>query len=222
MTALAWVVQAPEFTRDFPLAQCTFDATGRTPYWVLEPGHALTLEGKGTRLVITVLDQTEKVAGISTRVVEERESENGKLVEVSRNFFAICRETSSVFYFGEDVDIYKDGKLTGHEGAWRHGSRGATAGLMMPGLPLVGARYHQEFAPGIAMDRAEITAVGAKLRTPYGMLDRVVITRESSPIEPGSTGTKAYAPGIGIVRDDDLLLTSVKPAPTSTRGRHAP
>jgi hypothetical protein len=202
--------QEPSFTRDFPLSDCTFATTGRTPYWVLTPGYALTLEGKGTRLVITVLDQVQKVGGVDTRVIEERETENGKLVEVSRNFFAICRENGGVFYFGEDVDIYKDGKITGHEGAWRHGTGGAHAGLMMPGLPLVGSRYYQEVAPGVAMDRAEVTAVGAQLKTPYGALTGVVMTRETTPLEPGASEIKAYAPGIGIVRDADLMLTAVK------------
>jgi len=210
VTLPAWLPQGPQYTRHFPIATCTFTATGRTPYWVLEPGHTLELQGKDTHLTITVLDATETVGGITARVVEERETEKGALVEVSRNYFAICKENNSVFYFGEDVDIYKNGKITSHEGAWRHGTGGATAGLMMPGLPLLGARYQQEVARGVAMDRAEITGVGEKLRTPYRVLDSVVVMRESSPLEPGASEIKAYAPGIGIVRDADLLLVSVK------------
>jgi len=202
------------FTREFPLSQCTFSTTGRTSHFVLEPGHTLNLkDGKGVELTITVLDATESVGGITTRVVEERETENGTLVEISRNYFAICDGNKSVFYFGEAVDNYKAGKVINHNGSWRHGSNGATAGLMMPGLPLEGARFYQEVAPKVAMDRAEITATEGKLRTPYGALEHVVETRESSPLEPGAVELKAYAPGIGIVRDADLLLVSVKPAP---------
>jgi hypothetical protein len=210
VTLPAWLPQASQYTRSFPITSCTFATTGKTPYWVLEPGYTLELQGKDTHLIITVLDKTETVGGIATRVVEERETEKGALVEVSRNYFAICKENSSVFYFGEDVDIYKNGKITGHEGAWRHGTGGATAGLMMPGIALLGARYHQEVAPGVAMDRAEITGVGETLQTPYGAIQGVVVTRESSPLEPGATEIKAYAPGIGIVRDADLLLVSMK------------
>lgn len=203
--------QSTEFTRAFPLATCTFTATGRTPYVVLEPGHTLVLaDGKGVQLTITVLDRTENVGGVVTRVVEERQVEKGQLVEVSLNYFAICAESQSVFYFGESVDNYKDGKIINHDGAWRHGTAGATAGLMMPALPLLGARYHQEVAPGVAMDRAEITEVHGRLRTPHGMLTNVVVTRESTPLEPGVFEVKAYAPGIGIVRDAELLLVSVK------------
>ncbi len=148
-------------------------------------------DGKGVQLTITVLDRTENVGGVVTRVVEERQIEKGQLV-------------------GEAVDNYKNGKIVNHDGAWRHGTGGATAGLIMPALPLLGARYYQEVAPGVAMDRAEVTAVNSRLRTPYGALDNVLITRESTPMEPGVFEVKAYAPGIGIIRDAELLLVSVK------------
>ena len=66
-----------------------------------------------------MLDDTEMVDGIETRVVEEREYEDGKLVEISLNFFAMANETGDVFYFGEDVDDYADGEVVGHGGQWR-------------------------------------------------------------------------------------------------------
>lgn len=45
-------------------------------------------------MIKEILDKVE----ILTRVVEEREWKNGKLIEVSRNFFAICDRTKDVFY----------------------------------------------------------------------------------------------------------------------------
>ena len=81
-----------------------------------------------------------------TRVVEERETKGSQVVEVSRNFFVICKRTNNVYYFGEDVDIYRDGKIVGHDGAWLAGEGGARFGLAMPGSPLLGARYYQEIA----------------------------------------------------------------------------
>lgn len=199
-----------EFTRQFALSQCTFATTGRTPYFVLEAGHTLVLKNdKRDQLTVTVLDRTDVVGGVTARVVEERHVEGGALIEVSLNYFAICAENKSVYYFGEAVDNYKNGKIENHNGAWRHGTAGATAGLAMPALPLLGARYYQEVAPGSAMDRAEIMSLDAKLRTPFGALDNVLITKESSPLEPGVTEFKSYAPGVGLVRDGDLLLVSV-------------
>jgi hypothetical protein len=39
-----------------------------------------------------------------------------KKVEISRNYFAMCKPTSNAIYFGEDVDIYEDGEIVSHEG----------------------------------------------------------------------------------------------------------
>jgi hypothetical protein len=198
------------FTRNFPLERCTFVDHGTNPYFILVPGHRLVLENEdeeeSTQLVITVLTDTKLIAGISTRVVEERETEDGELTEVSRNYFAICSENNSVFYFGEDVDFYEDGEIVNHDGSWLHGQRDARAGLIMPGLPLLGARYFQEVAPGVALDRAEIVDLQASLRTPLRRFTNVLVTEESTPLEPGVTELKFYAPGIGLIRDADLLL----------------
>ncbi len=40
------------------------------------------------------------VDGVVTRIVEERETEKGHLVEISRNFFALDPSTGDVCYFG--------------------------------------------------------------------------------------------------------------------------
>src|ERR1043166_7874851 len=54
----------------------TLDVTN--PFFPLPVGHQLVLDGNedggAVRVVITVLDQTEIVAGVPTRVVEERET----------------------------------------------------------------------------------------------------------------------------------------------------
>ena len=194
------------WTQNFDVAAADWTDRGRNPYFILEPGYALTLEHGSERLVITVLDDTRVVAGVTTRVVEERETSSGELVEVSRNFYALDRRTNSVFYFGEDVDMYKNGKVVAHDGAWTAGQNGARFGLMMPGLPLLGAKYYQEVAPKIAMDRAEIVALAETLKTPAGTFTHVLRTTETTPLEPGVRETKSYAPGIGLIKDGDLLL----------------
>ena len=78
---------------------------------MLEPGFQQTYTGGDGRLVITVLDQTELVDGVTTRVVEERESKGSALVELSRNFYAIDPASQDVYYFGEDVDEYSNGAV---------------------------------------------------------------------------------------------------------------
>lgn len=203
------------FTQEFRIEEREFSTTGRNPYLILEPGYRLTLEGEdeGEAIVlqITVLDETEVVDGVVTRVVEERETVDGVLAEVSRNFFAICTKTNDVFYFGEDVDNFDDeGNFVDHDSAWRAGVDDARPGVVMPGLALLGARYHQETAPGEAMDRAEIQSLTETQETAAGTFEHCLKIEESTPLEPGVVEYKVHAPGIGLVRDADLTLTEVE------------
>ncbi len=172
----------------------------------LVPGYQLVLEEGQDRVTITVLDETKTVDGVETRVVEERETKNGKPVEISRNYFAISKRTNSVYYFGEDVDEYRDGKVVGHGGSWLAGVDGAHFGLMMPGLPLLGAKYYQEVAPGKAMDRAEIIGLQEVRKTPAGEFKNCLKTLETTPLEPATKEFKLYAPGIGQAQEGSLKL----------------
>lgn len=197
------------FQDSFDLSNRELATTGRNKYFILEPGYQLVLEGKDgaetVQLTVTVLNETKKIGDIETRVVEERETADGKLIEISRNFFAICKKTGSVFYFGEEVDMVKDGKVVSHEGAWLHGENGARAGMMMPGDPILGASYYQEVAPKVAMDRGRIVGVDAALTTPGGKFNGCLEVQEENPLDREKE-IKTHAPGIGLVQDENLLL----------------
>ena len=198
--------EGEEWTTTFSVAPDEWASTGRNPWFSLQPGDQSTFEGDGGRLVITVLDATRRVDGVETRVVEEREWDEGELQEVSRNFYALSRRTNGVFYFGEEVDIYEHGQLARHEGAWASGEKGARFGLMMPGEPLLGARYYQEQAPGEAMDRAEVVSLADTLATPAGTFSNCLKVEETTPLEPQSHEQKLYAPGVGLIKDGPMLL----------------
>lgn len=193
--------------KEFGIPERALVPTGRNPYFILEPGFRLILESSTEKVWITVLDETKEVEGVITRVVEEREWKKGKLIEVSRNFFAIDPETGDAFYFGEDVDMYKDGKIKSHEGAWLAGRNGAKPGMIMPGKPRVGMKYYQELAPGAAMDRAEVISLDETLQTPAGAFTHCLRTKESSALNFFEKEYKTYAPGIGLIQDQKLLLT---------------
>jgi hypothetical protein len=199
-----------EYTESFRAEDCTFSSTGRNPFFILEPNYQLVLAGgdasEAAEVIITVLNETRQVNGTETRVIEERESIDGELVEISRNFFAICEETNSVFYFGEEVDDYENGNLISHEGAWLAGEDANRAGVIMPGTILLGARYYQEIAPNVAVDRAEIIDMGEVIQTPSGDFSDTLITRETNPLEPDVAELKYYAAGIGLIQEEDLML----------------
>ncbi|MCO6486833.1 MAG: hypothetical protein J5I98_00380 [Phaeodactylibacter sp.] len=192
---------------EFGLSNRTLTTTGRNDYFILEPGFQLVLESKTEKLTVTVLDEAKEVDGVTARIVEEREWKNGELIEISRNFFAIDEKTKDVFYFGEDVDMYNGGKVASHDGAWLAGKDGARAGLIMPGKPKVGMRYYQEIAKGVAMDRAEVLKLDDHLDTPAGSFSNCLLTKEGSALNPFEMEFKTYAPGIGLLQDEKLLLT---------------
>lgn len=199
--------------QEFRISERTLVPTGRNDFFILEPGFQIVLEGNtglfgmtNEKLVITVLDETKMVDGVLTRVVEEREWKNDELYEVARNFFAIDSTTGDVFYFGEDVDFYNDGKIVGHKGAWLAGKNNANAGLIMPGSQVVGMKYYQEMAPSIAMDRAEIVSLNEVLETPAGSFSKCLKTKEGTALNLFEKEYKTYASGIGLIQDQNLLL----------------
>ena len=73
------------------------------------------------------------------------------LIEVPMKLSStIDKTTNAVYDFGEDVDIYKGGKVVGHEGAWlyrgwwghiRHDDAGEAQGC--------GSKFQQEVAPRV-------------------------------------------------------------------------
>jgi len=190
--------------------KCTYQPNGRNTFFILEPGYQLTLKGKEDNeevvLVITVLNETKKVGGIETRVVEENESVNGKTVEISRNYFAVCKETKDVYYFGEDVDIYKDGKIVGHEGSWLAEGGINKPGIAMQGKIVIGSKYLQEVAPGVAMDKGEIVSDKETMNAPAGNFTNCLKVKETNALKPGEKEYKFYAPNVGLIKDDKLTL----------------
>jgi hypothetical protein len=196
----------------FNLEDCDFSSTGANDYFILEPGHQLVLQGQDEgvdlELIITVTNDTRVVDGVETRVVEERESEDGEIVEISRNYFAVCGPANDVFYFGEETDIYENDEIVSHAGAWLAGVDNATAGLIMPGNPQVGMKYYQEVAPGVAEDRAEVISLSQTANVPAGRFQNVLKTEETTPLEPDELENKFYAPGVGLIMEEELKLVS--------------
>lgn len=196
----------------FKVEKKGLSATGVNRYFILRPGHTLWYEHGKDTLVTTVLNETKKIHGVDTRVVEDRETKNGQLSELTRDYFAIDEKTRDVYYFGEDVDEYRKGKVTGHSGAWLSGINGAQFGLMMPGSPEIGQKFYQEVAPEVAMDRAEVVSAGESVMTPAGVFSDCIRIRETNPLEKGSPEYKWYAPGVGMVKDGEFVLVKWRSA----------
>lgn len=205
--------QNESWTNSFNLKECIFSTTGMNPYFILQPGYQLVFAGmednEPLNTTVTVLNETKAVGdGIMTRVVEEKaiDGQTGALKELTKDYFAICNQTNSVFYFGEDVDNYENGRLLDHEGSWLHGSDNARAGLIMPGTILLGSRYYQEIAPGTAMDKSEIVSMNQTLNVPAGNFSGVITMKETNDLEPSVEEDNMHAPGVGQIIDNKLEL----------------
>ena len=211
-TLMATMLFQDSFRKDFNVPIQRFKTTGSARYFVLEPGYTLNYQGKEdggtTDLKIVVLDKTKTVDGVETRIIEEKETHDGKLVEISRNFFAIDSQTSDVYYFGEEVDIYKNGKIVNHGGAWLSGKDGAHYGMFVAGHQTVGDKYYQELAANKAMDQVTNASVSEVVKTPAGTFKNCLKLKETTPLEKGLVEYKLFAPGIGLIVDNHVKLTS--------------
>ena len=73
----------------------------------------------------------------------------------------------------------------------------------MPAAPAVGDVYRQEFMPNVAEDVGRVVATGVTISVAYGTFHNCVKTMDGSPLEPGNFEYKYYAPGVGLVAEED-------------------
>ena len=159
---------------------------------------------------MTVTSDTKKVMGVECVVVDDKEWEDGKLIEKTYDWFAQDNK-GTVWYFGEDTKEYENGKVVSTKGSWEAGVDGAKPGIIMQADPKVGQSYYQEYYPGEAMDKARVLSFNASVRVPYGSFDEVLETKEWTPLQPGFSEKKYYVRGVGPLGNPrDLALVGVK------------
>jgi hypothetical protein len=153
-----------------------------------------------TRVESRVLPKSDRVAGVEVTVVEDKEFKDGELVESTLDYFAQHRD-GSVYYFGERVDEYEEGKVVSHEGQWLAGEGKNREGVFMPAQPTLGQVFEQEKAPGVAEDTSTIVAVDQSVTTPAGSFKGCVKTEDFNPLDK-ATEFKYYCLGVGMVREE--------------------
>jgi len=181
----------------------TENITGNT-YFPIIPGLTMVYRGQdedGLQVDIeeVATGETKVILGVTCAVVKFQEWVDGELVEVAWDWYALNKD-GNVWYFGEDVDNYKNGLLKDHGGAWEAGKDGALPGILMLADPEVGVWYRQEYYKGEAEDVAQVLQKGLTVTTPAGTFENCLKTAEWSPLEPGVVEHKYYAPGIGTVK----------------------
>ncbi|HET8622160.1 MAG TPA: hypothetical protein VFM14_01225 [Gemmatimonadales bacterium] len=183
-----------------------FTIASTNPYYPLGPvGRQWILtgaeDGEAIILQVTVLDQTRVIEGVTTRVIEERETIDGELFEVTWNYFVQAAD-GTICYYGEDVDIFEEGGIS-HEGAWCAGG-GNLPGIFMPADPHPGMTFQIEVAPDVAEDEGKIVGIGP-IEVPFGQFIETIRIREFNPLD-GAKDYKIHAAGTGIIVDGPLTL----------------
>lgn len=206
----------PATVPNFSLAKFSNSTKIDNRYFPLVVGTTWEYSGpteKGAEhILVEVLDQTRVVSGVTARVVRDRVTIDGVLVEDTHDFYA-QDDAGNVWYLGEEVDDYNyddAGNLIDitHDGAWETGKDVAGVGkIAQPGYnmlaaPTKNATYHQEWYPGEAEDLAEIVGVDVPITLSDGRSFLCLKTRDFSTLDSTINGFKYYAPGVGIVAEE--------------------
>lgn len=162
-----------------------------------------TEEGAKIRVVRTLLDRTERFEfegqTVDAAIVEDREWEDGELVERTLDYFA-QDDAGTVHYFGEDVTDYQDGKVVGHEGAFRYGEETDKLGVVMPADPEVGTEWVFEDALPITRETDRVVEQLDTAEAGGETYEDVIRVREFQ--EPADeVEFKLYARGFGPISE---------------------
>ncbi len=194
----------PQGSEPVDLDPADFSTNIDNPYWPMSPGSRWVFRetdttGTDERVVVTVTDKTKKVAnGITARVITDVVTDNGKPVEITDDWYAQDKD-GNVWYLGEAVRNFENGRFLDREGSFEAGVDGAQPGIAMPADPEPGLSYRQEYYKGKAEDRGAVITVGEeRVEVPAGFYDKdVLMTRDLVPLEPKVEEIKFYAPGVG-------------------------
>ncbi|MEZ6194633.1 MAG: hypothetical protein R3F20_02730 [Planctomycetota bacterium] len=192
----------------------TFSADVDHPCFPLPIGRRLVYEKSGAegseRVVRVVRGETRIIAGVPCRGVtetvfedEDDDGEDDDVVEDTTEWFSVDAR-GNVWMFGEDVRIYEEGHLVSIEGSWRHGRRGALAGIAVLAAPMDGVVHRQQLAPNAAENVVEVLSSADLVVVGRRVYAGCLTTLDSTPLEPGHVECKSFAPGVGVVREVDL------------------
>lgn len=210
------VVLPPDiFLPDFDASNFAPNASINNQYFPLRIGERKVIEGTelddgeeiDVRSELKVLRGGPTIAGVKATTQRDRAYEDGMLVEDTFDYYAQDK-LGNVWYLGEDVINYRyddDGNFLGtdSDSAWIAGENGALPGWIMPGDPIVGLSYFNEFAEADeALDYATTISLTEVVETPIGTFSDVLKSYEVNPVEGGPGEFKYFAPGVGLIYEE--------------------
>jgi hypothetical protein len=193
----------PQAGEPVELDPADFVARIDNPYWPMLPGSRWIYRESGAdgmelRVEVTVTERKKRILGIDATVVHDVVTEDGELIEDTYDWYAQDM-AGNVWYLGEATKEFEHGKVVTTAGSWEAGVDGAQAGVVMPAEPRVGVAYRQEHYAGEAEDRGRVLSLDERVEVPFGSFDRVLMTKDWTPLEPDVLEHKFYARGVGPV-----------------------
>ena len=195
-----------------------FEVGVPNPYFPIEPGVTRVYSSEtadGTEEVVTtVTDATREILGVVCVVIHDVVYLEGDPIEDTLDYYA-NDASGNVWYMGEDSVEIENGIIVSVHGSWIAGVDGAKPGIIMKATPLVGDVYRQEFAAGDAEDAARVVSLSEEVTVPFGTFMDCLQTEDFTPVEPGFSEYKYYAPGVGAVLEvnpetgEELVLIDV-------------
>lgn len=177
-------------------------------YVTLSPGTQFVLEGTANRgpgvlphrITVTVTDLTKQIAGVTTRVVHEVDTNEGTVQESELAFHA-QDQNGDVWNLGEYPEEYEGGRLVGAPSLWIAGQGKAKAGIHIRKAPATGtAEYQQGYVPDIEFgDVAKVVKTGQRVCVKMGCFDDAIVIDEWNTFEPKPHQLKTYAPGMATI-----------------------
>ena len=182
----------PQGSEPVQLDPAKFSTRVDNPYFPLIPGDRYVYREAGgedkQRVVVSVSERTRLIAnGITARVVHDRVTAHGKVVEDTFDWYAQDSE-GNVWYLGEDTVECRNGRIKNHSGSFEAGADGGQPGVIMAANPVPGLEYRQEYYAGEAEDRAQVLSLNEQAEAPFGFFTGVLLTKDLVPLEPRVSG----------------------------------
>ena len=184
----------------------TFKITNK--YFSLPVGRKLVYQSQtsgGTeKIEIEIESATKEIMGVKTTIYRDKVYLNNTLVEDTRDYLAQDKE-GNVWYFGEEVDNYEDGKLIDHTGSFIAGEDRAKPGIWIKAVNIVGDSYRQEYYPDEAEDVTDVVATGQTVIVGDKTYTGCVKMYDWTPLDDESKEYKYYCPEVSaMVLVEDL------------------
>jgi hypothetical protein len=190
---------------------------------VIMGGH---VDDRPFRTEVTLLPGTKPIqwrgSTVNTAISQYVAYLDGRIHEVALDWYAQA-DDGSVWYFGEDVFNYEDGKVADTEGTWIASDETTPAAMIMPAKPAVGNVYRPENAPEVVFEEVRVEKVDQTIPGPSGPISGAIEVMELHM--DGTREGKVFAPGYGEfstgTAGGDLEAVSLA-SPTDRRPGAAP